>query len=53
MYLLISINVVFGVFLLFYLKDYLGGCDKFKDDKGFLWLSVLNYVVDDVNRKWK
>lgn len=49
----ISTNVAFGALLPLHLKDHLGGCDKLKDDKGSLWLSALNYAVDDVNRKWK
>ena len=46
-------NVVFGVLLPLRARNHFGKCEKSKDDEGTLWLSALNYAVDDVNRKWK
>ena len=45
--------VVFGALLPLRARNHVGKCEKFKDDKGTLWLSALNYAVDDVNRLWK
>ena len=45
--------VVFGALLPLRARNHFGKCEKLKDDKGTLWLSALNYAVDDVNRLWK
>ena len=45
--------VVFGALLPLRARNHFGKCEKLKDDKATLWLSALNYAVDDVNRIWK
>ena len=46
-------DVSFGALLPLRFKDKLGRCGSPPHKEGFLWLSALNYAVDDVNRKWK
>lgn len=51
-----SINrdvVAFGALLPLHFKDHRGICKTAGHSEGYLWLSALNYAVEDVNRKWK
>lgn len=46
-------DIAFGALLPLRFKGKLGRCETPKHKEGFLWLSALNYAVEDVNRKWK
>lgn len=52
-YSLTNRDVAFGALLPLHFKDQTERCQTPKHSEGLLWLSALNYAVDDVNRNWK